>query len=142
MMLGSHKVLEPPVRILYRNLPVRQYCNGNPLQHGAKGQQDQCGAYVEDCMDIGDLRHRVARGQACHEIRKRGKDTQDYKQRGSNHIEHQMDDRCPLGIPACSHTCQKRRDTGTDVLSEEHEHRTVDINHPAHGQGLKDAHGR
>ena len=52
-----------------------------------------------------------------------------------------MDDRCPLGIPARSHACQKSRDTGTDVLSEEHEHRAVDINHPSHCQRLEDTDG-
>ena len=142
MVLGGHKSLEPLVRILYIHCLIRKNGNGNLLQKRAKGQKNEGGADIEDGMDICNLSHRIIRSQAYHEVRKRSQDAQGHKQRRTNHVEHQVNQRGALCIAAGSHGSQKRRDTGTDILAEQHEHGTVKVDDAAHGQGLKDTHRR
>ena len=142
MVLGGHKPLKPLVRILYRNCLIRKNGNGNLLQKGAKGQKNQGGADIENSMDICNLSHWIIRSQAYHKVRKRSQDAQGHKQGRTNHIEHQMNQGGALCIAAGSHRSQKRCNTGTDILAEQHEHGTVKVDDAAHSQSLKDTHRR
>ena len=66
----------------------------------------------------------------------------DGKNRGSDHIKHQMDDRRALRVSARSDGGQNGSDTGTDVLTEQHVHRPVQTDQSACSQRLQNSYRR
>ena len=135
-VLGGHQALKPLIRIHNLGFPVGKQLHGQLHQQAAEGQQQQCGSQVEHRVHVGDLGHRVIRGQRDHPVRKRRHQTEGDEQHCADDVEHQVDHGGPLGVAVRSHGGQKCRDTGSDVLAEQHEHRAVQSDYPAHGQGL------
>ena len=58
----------------------------------------------------------------------------------TDYVEHQMDDGGPLGAAAGANGGQNCRDTGADILTEQHEYRAGQPDHTAVSQRLKDTH--
>ena len=92
-----------------------QYC-----QVISKRQQDQGCHNVKQCMHICNLRSYSARCKAFDQRGQRRRHTYNRKDRGSDQVEHQVNDGGTFCIPVCSDGCQNRSDTGTDILSEQY----------------------
>ena len=115
----------------------------------AQRQEQQGGNNIEAGVDQGDLPGRSRRqypAQTGHRdltVDHMGNGEQNEEERKddrTDYVEHQMDDGGPLGAAAGANGGQNCRDTGADILTEQHEYRAGQPDHTAVSQRLKDTH--
>ena len=133
-VLGTHDFVQPLLVIrlnaglflLVRKNFLRQRCKSISKRH----QNDSC-YDIKQRMHVCDLGSRMPRCPSRHYIRKRCYQTKCDKDNGSDDIEHKMDHGCPLCVPVHSDRSNKGCDTGPDILSEQNENRTVNVDQAA-----------